>query len=284
MHRSAFLLVCLGACIAGASGLFVKYMDGSMSASTISWFRMGVPTIVLGLWLSISGKKLFTGNYKKMLFASLLNAFRMYLYFVAFIYTSIGNAVILLYTWPIFVALIGHFYLKEKFNKIQWALLIMAFIGLIVSYSDKQFSFQDGDMIGMMAAIGSAFVYAFTVIIYKTESNNYSRNELIFYQNLVGGLVFLPFLFSEWQGIEIEHLCVGIFYACMIGILVFNLFFFGLKYLKASTASTIMYLEVVSAIILSYLILGDLISFRMFIGGILIILGSFLINKFDRST
>ena len=58
-------------------------------------------------------------------------------------------------------------YLKEKIGRNQLALLGIAFIGLIVCYSDKTFSFEDQDMIGMLAAIATAFFYAITVVIFK---------------------------------------------------------------------------------------------------------------------
>ena len=49
-----------------------------------------------------------------MLIASSINAARMFLYFIGFTYASIANAVIVLYTWPIFATLLGLMFLKEK--------------------------------------------------------------------------------------------------------------------------------------------------------------------------
>jgi len=278
MKQKAFFAVFLCAMIAGYSGIMIKAMT-SLNATSIAWLRTGVPAIILGGWMATQKIPLFRGNYKKLLVASLLNAIRMYLFMVAYIYTSIANAAILFYFWPIFATVLGFIVLKEKIKSLQIGLLIIAFVGLLIAYSGKTFTFEDKDFIGMLASVLSAFMYAVTVIIFKAESQNYERNELIFYQNLIGALLFLPFFIWQFPHAEIPHLGIGVFYGFLIGIVAFNLFFYGLKYLKASTASSIMYLEVVSAIVLSYLILGDQLTNNMIVGGSLILVSSFLLNR-----
>jgi len=228
--------------------------------------------IFCALLAGVNGLLIFRGSTKKMLFASALNALRMYLYLLAFKLTTIGNAVIILYTWPIFVTILGILFLKEHVSKKHILLIAIAFIGLIISSSGKSFSF-----------IASAFGYAVTVIIFKSESKNYHRNEMIFFQNVLGVFIFLPFFMIHYPNIEPLHLATGVFYGFLIGIVIFSLFFFGLKYLDASLASSLMYLEAVSAIILAYVILGESLTGEMIIGGSLIIGSSFLINRLPKT-
>ncbi len=277
MKQKAFYAVILCASFAGFSGIFIKEM--SVPASSIAWFRTAIPTVLIGLWLLYKRIPFFRGNYKKMLWASSLNSIRMYLFFVAYVYTSIGNAVILCYTWPIFASILGKYTLKETLPKKQILVLVIAFLGLIIAYSDKTFSFENDDFIGMVSAILSAFIYAVTVIIFKSETANYDRNELIFYQNFTGLFLFFPFIFFINPLPIPKDYFIGLFYAILIGIIGFNLFFFGLKYLKASVASSLMYLEVVGAIFLSYLWFGDVLSVNMLFGGSMIILSSYLMQN-----
>lgn len=264
--------------IAGSSGILIKMMH-SLDATSIAWLRMTIPTVALGLWMKYRGIPFFRGNMKVMLSASLLNASRMCLFFLAYIYTSIGNAVIMCYTWPLFVALLGAVFLKEKLTQKQVWLMFLAFVGLMVAYSDKPISFEDRDFIGMMAALGTSFMYAITVIIYKSESNNYERNEIIFYQNLMGMFLYLPFFIKQYPYMEPNHIGLGCLLGLLIGIIGFNFFFYGLKVLKASIASSIMYLEIVGAIFLSWVFFGDFLSPSMIIGGLIILISSFLISR-----
>lgn len=281
MHVRALVAVVLCAFLAGFSGILIKAMS-SLTATSIAWMRMTIPTLVLGVWMVFKGIPFFRGNVKVMLTASTLNAARMYLYFVAFIYTSIGNAIILFYTWPIFTALMGHTILKERFSTKQWGFLFMAFVGLVIAYSDKTFSFDDHDLVGMVAAVAGAFIYAITVIIFKSQTNNYSRSEILFYQNFMGLFIFLPFFYHQIPAAQMDDILLCIFYSIFIGLVVFNLFFYGLHHLKASVASSIMYLEIISAILASYFLLGDGLSISMIIGGVFILTGSFMIGRLVR--
>ncbi len=240
---------------------------------------MTLPALGIGLYLKYSGVKIFRQKSPKMLLASGLNAFRLYFYFIAYIYTSVGSAAILFYCFPMFVALMGYFFLGEKLSKRQWFFLFLAFIGLVISYSHLSFSFENNDFIGMSSALVAGVVYASTVIIFKSESQNYNSNEIVFYQNILGMFVFLPFFVNGYSDVSMHDLGICILYTFVTGFVVFKLFFIGLKYLEASIASSIMYLEVASAIILSYLILGETLNANMVVGGLIIIISSFMISR-----
>jgi len=280
MKEKAYLAVLTGAMIGGVGGLFIKAM--SIPATSIACIRMIVPCLLLGGWLLSTGTRFFRGNYKVMLGGSMINAVRMYLFLAAFIYTSIGNAIIVFYTWPIFGTLLGATLLKEHITRRQIALLGLAFTGIIIAYSNQDFSFENQDFIGMTAAIGSAFLYALSVIIFKTETPNYTRNEIIFYQNIVGALVFIPFFVFNEPTPTAMDMTLGISYGLMVGILAYSFFFFGLKYLEASKASMLTYVEVVSAVLLSYLVMGDVLSLNMIVGGGCIILSTILLRLETR--
>lgn len=276
MREKAYLAVLTGATIGGTGGLFIKAM--SIPASSIACIRMMVPFVLLGGWMWYNRIGFFRGNYKVMLGGSVINAVRMYLFFAAFIYTSIGNAIIVFYTWPIFGTLLGATLLKEHITRRQAGLLVLAFAGIIIAYSNQEFSFDNQDFIGMSAALGSAFLYALTVIIFKTETPNYTRNEIIFYQNIIGALAYIPFLILNEPSPSSMDVTLGISYGLVVGIIGYNFFFFGLKYLDASRASMLTYVEVVSAVLLGYFVLGEVLDWYMMLGGGCIILSTILLR------
>lgn len=278
MEQRAVLIVVACAMLAGLSGIFIKMMS-SMGPMSIAGLRMTLPAIGIGLYLKLRGTTIFRKGSPRMLLASGLNVFRLYFYFVAYIYTSVGSAAILFYCFPIFVALMSYFFLGERLSRLQWFYLFLAFIGLVISYSHQTFSFENNDFIGMSSALIAGAVYALTVIIFKSESQNYNSTEIVFYQNIIGLFVFLPFFIKGYPSISSHDIWICILYTFVTGFVVFKLFFTGLKYLDASIASSIMYLEVVSAIILSYLILDEKLSLNMIIGGSIILFSSFMIQR-----
>ncbi len=277
MNNRAFISVLIGATIAGLSGLLIKSID--LPASSIAFIRTAVPTILIAIWMYFKGITFFRGNYKPMLLASLLNAARMYFFLLAFIYTSISNAVIILYTWPIFVNLLGVFWLGEKVSRKQVLLLGLAFLGIIVIYSNQDISFENNDFVGMSSMLLSAFLFSLSYIIYKTEIQNYHRNEVVFYQNVVGGFIFLPFFLINGIWPTTSDWVLGLTYGTVMGVLVFNFFFYGLKYLPASKASALGYFEIVSAVTVGVVFLGEALTLPFLIGGSLIITSILLLRR-----
>ena len=275
MKTSAFWAVLVAACIAGATGLFIKNM--SISPVSQAWLRMTTPTVVMAIWMWWEGIAFFRGKWKKMTMISVLGTLRTILFFIAYTYATIGNAVIIFYTFPIFSAILGIVLLREQVGRRQQMLLLMAFAGIVLAFSNKPFSLENNDFIGMLAALGSALIYALTVVLFKSESRHYSWKELVFYQNFSGAILLLPF-FQFSKALPLDY-TLGISYGLLIGVLVFSLFFFGLKKLPASIASALMYMEVVSAIVLSTIFMGEQLSWPMVIGGILILMSSLLLKK-----
>ncbi len=271
------LEVMLAAVIWGSAGAFVKYLQ--LPPTTMAFFRLAIPTIILFLYFQIKKTNVFRGNPKPLLAASAINAVRMFFYFVGFTYASIGNAVIMLYTWPIFTTLLAITYLKEKISRRQAALLLISFTGIILMYLNKQIAFSDKDFIGMTSMLICAAMTAVTMVIFKKELEKYTRFETTFYQTLVGGFVFLPFLFINQPLPTLHQSAVASIYAILIGIVGFSLFFSALKKIKASTASTLSYIEVVSGVALGILLFKETLSWNMIAGGLLIIGSTMLMAK-----
>ena len=269
--------VVFAALIWGTSGVFVKYFR--LPPTIISFYRMAIPTVILVIYFIIKKNSIFKKDNKIILIASLLTTLRMFLYFVAYTFTSIGNAVIILYTWPIFVTLYSIIFFKEKLTIKTSLALLFAFTGIILIYLNKEFSFQSNDFIGMTAMMGSSAIYALSMIIFKSVSHKYERLEITFFQNVMGAIIFLPFLFFVRPLPEIEQYPLIIFYSVLIGVVAFTLFFSALKKIKASLASNLAYLEILSAIFFGILLFNEKLTWNMVTGGLIIISSVFILRS-----
>lgn len=278
MNKSAIYAVIICALIGGSSGIIVKYM--SITVGAIVWLRTVIPAFIFGVWI-VKSRSLFTKhNPKKMIMASFINACRMYLFILAFQHTTISNVMILFYSWPIFVNVLSIFFFKERMGKKQLLFLMMAFIGLIMLSSNGAIGHDNKeDYIGILAALCSAIGYATNVIIFKSEMNNYTKHEIIFYQNIMSAFIFLPFFIIDFSNVTGYDIGWGTLLGILVGTIAVSLFFYGLRHLKASVTSSIMYIEVLSGTILGYLFFKDTLNANMVIGGILILLSSFYIMK-----
>mgnify|MGYP001618022641 FL=1 len=281
MKLNPYLAIIFAATIGGSSGVFIKLLN--LTSTSITFFRVFIPVILLLAYFSWKKIKLFQGNYKIMLIASGLNAARMFLYFFAYLYTSIGNAVIILFTWPIFATIFSAVFLKEKVSKKTASLIGVAFLGIIIMYMNKEISFGNKDFIGTAAMLLSAIIFSITAVIFKKELKNYTKTETIFYQNLVGAIVFLPFIFINKPIPTIAQTGVASLYGFLVGIVAFLLFFFALKKLKMSHYSLFTYWEVPAALIFSAIFFKEVITLNMIIGGGLILVAGLLLRK-EKST
>jgi drug/metabolite transporter (DMT)-like permease len=215
MNSRAFWAVFISAIIAGTSGLFIKGM--SINSISQTGLRMAVPAIFTIIWMLGTRTPFFRGNWKKMLGISVLGTLRLLLFFLAYNLTTLGNAVIMFYTYPIISAALGYLILREIVSKRQQTLLFVAFLGILIVFSGKEFSFENQDFLGMLAAMGSAFIFALNVVLFRSETKNYSEKEMLFYQNFVGFVVLMPFF--EFDSATTLDYTLGISYGLLIGIL-----------------------------------------------------------------
>jgi len=276
MKEKAFFVVILAALIAGSGGIYINNIE--MSSTAIAWMRSTVPSVFLGSILLFKGVKLFKGNLFKIFNLSFWSTARIFLFILSYLFTSIGNAVVIFYTYPIFTLLLANRLLGEKITKRQVGLILLAFVGLIVIYSNKTFSFEDRDFLGMLAALGASVIFAYVVILMKKMSDDYNRLEVLFYQNFIGLFLFLPFFVLDYESISMTNIGFGITYGLVIGVLVYYLFLYGLKRMQASIASSLMYFEIPSTIFFGWLFLDEVLSVNFLIGAVMIVIASFLLK------
>jgi drug/metabolite transporter (DMT)-like permease len=198
---------------------------------------------------------------------------------MGYTYTTIGKAVILLYTWPIFAMLFGMIILKEKINARKLVLIVTAFSGVVLIYSGNGAGMRSDEYLGLAAITFSAMIYSITVVLFKKESVRFTSWETVFFQNLLGTFIYFPFLFLVDYQMQVNQALAVTAYGMLIGLAGFGLFFSSLQDLKASTVSFLNYIEVVSAITLGIIFFNEKLTMEMVMGGALIIAAATLVQK-----
>jgi len=277
MKPNPYLQVLLAILIMGSTGVFIKILD--FPPATLSFFRTAVPAGLLFLYFRFKKVNLFYHPPGLMLLGSGLNAIRIFLFIFGFTYTTIANAVLILNAWPVFANLFSILFLKEKVPTRNLLLLLLPLSGIMLLFVDQPISLDNQDFIGMSAMVLSAMIYSLTIIIFKRESNKYGGYETTFFQNLIGGIFFLPFLWHEEAHYSVGQVSLGIVYAFLIGIVAFGLYFSALRQLKASTISFMSYLEVVVATSFGVFLFGETLSWNIMVGGSLIIISTIMLKK-----
>lgn len=269
--------VIFAAIIWGSSGAFIKYLG--LPPGLIGFFRVALPVLVFGGLFIYRRERVFGNGIKIVLLASLVNAVRLFFYFIGFLNAPIGNAVIILYTWPIFAVLFSHFFLGEPLPGLNKLMLIFAMGGIVLVFVDKPISFENEVVLGMLAMLFSASLNAASVVLFKHQSPKFSSPQIVFFQNFIGALLFLPFLIAGFEHLTIHKTTVASVYAVLVGVIGYGLFFFALKSVKASTASFLTYIEVISGILFGVLLFNEVLSWNEIAGGVIIIMASVFLRK-----
>ena len=203
----------------------------------------------------------------------------MYLFILAYQMTTVSNTIIMLFTWPIFVNVLSSLILKEHVSRKQILLLVLAFSGILVIFSGEGFELGNNHFLGMLCALTSAIFFSMSYVIFKRVIHEYHRNEIIFYQNLLGAWIFLPFFLfiGKWPSVS-DWPLISI-YGLLMGIGIFHFFLYGLKHLEASKASMLQYTEIVSALIIGVIFLDETLSGRILVGAGLILTAITVLQK-----
>lgn len=245
----------------------------------ISSLLMGILILKKGLKKDFPNKKSFIGLFVLSI-VSLINTFS---FFYSYKNTTIANAVLTHYTAPIMVALLSPIFLRERLTLRILLAVVLATLGLWImldvslSHFYKLLIAGDRNTAGIFAGLFSGFAYAVLVIVIRKLAPTFNPIVMAFFQNLLIGFLISPFIkFPEnifsalWA-----FLIMGIIHSTIAPILYFR----GMKEVKANKAAILGYLEPVCAILLGIIFLGELISFKTIIGGLLIILSGYITIK-----
>lgn len=111
--------------------IMVKYLS-IFNVYQVVFFR-AIGTLAFTVPLIFKYKISFLGNNKRLLFLrGALGVVSLTLFFESLNYLSVGTAVSLRYTSPLFAAMFAYLLLKERIKPIQWFLFLIAFIGVLI--------------------------------------------------------------------------------------------------------------------------------------------------------
>ncbi|WP_124726772.1 DMT family transporter [Staphylospora marina] len=277
------LQVASAAVIWGSIGLFVNRIP--LPAMTITFFRVFVAavSIFMILLLTASLKSLVLKDRKTVwlvFLMSLFYTFNWVLFIQALKLTTITNAVLSYYTAPAFMAVLGWIFLKERLDLKGLFFIALSFFGLYLVFIPET-SGGTSHMTGLMYGVAAGFVYALAVVTSKAIKESLDSWTMAFFQTGIGTLVLLPFvIFEIGNPLTIQLDVTGWMFLVIIGLVhttvALALFFSGIRSISAKQVGLIMYLDPLSAVFFSKVVLNERIDVYTIAGGILILVSGIL--------
>lgn len=208
-------------------------------------------------------------------------AIELVLWQVALQVTSAANATLLVNVAPVWVGLGALFVFREKLGTYFWGGLVVAFVGmvLVISGGSKQLAtFNYGDIL----AVGGSFFYALYLLV--TQRVRAGMDTLTFLalsvtSSVVVLLITCLVLGAPFGGFSpqawISLAALGLF-SHLGGYLAIN---YALGRLRASSVSVSLLGQPVITALLSIPLLGELLSIQQIIGGTIVLVGVYLVNR-----
>ena len=187
----------------------------------------------------------------------------------AIVYTSIANALVIISTGPIMIAIVAWFLLKEKSSVITWTSMIIVFIGIYIVMSG---SFGGKNLVGDFFALITAVMMGFTF----TLTRKYKHINMV-PVNAIGGLIAALIAFVMANQISVPAEVVG--YIIAMGAILsisFSLITIAPRYMPAAEVGMIMPLETVLGSLIAWYFISEVPSTNDIIGGTIVIVTLFL--------
>lgn len=273
---SGIIEITLGSLGFGFLGIFGKWAFASgLGVGELLTYRFIIAALVLWLGLFLFQRHKILISRSQLLISAALGIFGYAvfatLYFTAISGMSVGLAALLLYTYPFWVSLLGHFILGEKMSRGQWLLLFGAFMGVTCLLWGQ---FQVQTFPALLAGLGSAVTYAAYILC----SARYQRNirpltsslYVISFAALALAVFHQPDL-QLWRRLDPAQWQIVLGIATFSTILPVTLILAGLQKLKSSQAALITMLEPVTAAIAARFLLQESMSALQMFGAAVVI-------------
>jgi drug/metabolite transporter (DMT)-like permease len=256
---SALLAVAACALLWSTGGLFVKLI--SWNPFAIAGIRSLIGGLVILVFLR---KPRFTWSFAQVA-GAVCYAACMIGFVVANKLTTAANAIFLQYTAPLYAAVLGWIFLKEKASTLDWVTMAVVIGGMALFFMD---SLTLGGMLGNIIAIVSGVFFAGALVSFRAQKEG-SSLESILLSHGITLLVAIPFLWHGWPTLAGWGALafLGIFQMGFSSILLT----YGVKHVTAVQSLLTAVLEPLFNPVWVFLVLGERPGPRALVGGAVIL-------------
>jgi drug/metabolite transporter (DMT)-like permease len=276
----------------GASFIATKIVLRELNPASVIWLRSLLGTMVLG-GILVHRRQPIRINRNQLLYLGLLGflgvTLHQWLQSFGLITAQAATTAWIIAIIPVFIALLGWIFLKERLLGLQIFGIIVAVLGvlLVVSGGDLFANFRGsfgviGDYFILISALNWAI---FSVLSRRTLLENPAA-VMMFYVMTWGWLFATVFLFRSQEIRLISRmslqgwLAIG-FLGIVCSGLAYVAWYYALKKHTASQVGVFLYLEPLVTLGLAAVLLEEAITIASIAGGISILFGVWLVNRVD---
>lgn len=259
-RKNAIVLLLVAGAMWSLGGLLIKSIPWHPLA--ISGMRGGIAAIVI---YAFSKNRKIIISFDKIL-AACFYTLVVTLFVISNKLTTAGNAILLQYTAPVYVALFGYMFLGEKSTFIDWITILILLGGLTLFFLDD-LSF-DGYLGNVIAILSGMSFAALTITLRKQKDNNPSDSILL--GNILTLIIGLPVIISETSFDLHSIILILVLGIIQLGV-PYIFYTTAIKHVTALDAIIFPVIEPILNPILVFFILGEALGPWAFLGGSLVL-------------
>ncbi|MCC3377200.1 DMT family transporter [Cohnella sp. REN36] len=188
-----------------------------------------------------------------------------------------GESAILIFVNPLMVIVLGTLFLGARYGGRQWLGVALGFIGVVCTFG-THFHVQPGTLIGLAGAT----IFAAASLLLKRWGGAFDLWVLTGYQMLAGGVVLVALSFlTEHPHFELTFVSAGVilWLALVSSIVQHSVWTYLLRHTEPGRASAYLFLAPLFGVLSGWALLGEPLHGYVAVGGALIGVGIFLVNR-----
>jgi len=256
----------------------VRYLSAELHPFEIGFFRNALALLFFIPFIARSrGELLKTEHLKWHVLRATLNVTAMLMFFYALSITPLAVVQALSFTAPLFATVLAVFILGERVRLRRWAAIALGFTGVLIIIRPGVQPIEPGALL----VLGSASIWALTMIIIKRLSNTDSPLTITAYVTIFLTLMSLIPAMMVWKtpmGLQWAWL----FFAAITGTLGQFCLAKAFAFAETSIVLPIDFAKIIWGSALGYLFFGEYVSAYTWIGAIVIFSGASYVAMRER--
>lgn len=286
-NKKSLLMILISMMIWGSIGIFRRFIP--LSSSLIAFCRGLIGTLFLVLFVKLQKKQIIHHiGVRAFLLLALSGAVmgvNWILLFEAYNYTTVATATLCYYMAPTIVVLLSPLLFREKITLRKGICAAIAVAGMFfISGVAESGLPAPSELRGILFGLGAAVLYACVVILNKMTPGIDAFEKTII-QLTSSSVVLLPYVLLTEKSLPADLSGLTVVMLLLVGLvhtgIAYAMYFGSVDGLRAQTVAILSYIDPITALVLSALVLGEKLSLCGIIGAVLII-GAAIVSELGR--
>ena len=257
----------------------LRYVDSFM----LVILRFSIASIIMIAFLLLTKRLNLKFVRRSLWILGVLNGFSYLLEYVGMTFTTASKSSLIINLSAVWVAVLSWLILKDRFGKKKLLGIIFSIAGVFVITTNLNFlelvgGTLFGDVITLFSGLGWSLFIVLNKKFISDFEDQFQFNAWVLFITTLPLIPFVPLSSNITINLPLEAWIIIVYTAVFCSIISYYLWLKGLKQISPVTSTIVLLTEVVVAVIISYIILGEGFTLPSAIGALLILSAIILVS------